>query len=204
MIIANSTGGPGRPEPRDPASWEAFHRRVPELEQSWTGSAPDPVVMQLLEKYPGSLWDVGTGHGAIAIAAAASGRRVVATDVSETALARASTRASDVVWIADDVTASRWSGVVDVVVDRGTLHTLSPERREAYVDAIAAHTRSGSIVIVTTIASADPRLSVHPMTSAEVAATFGERFDPIDRVEGTFDGRLVPPPASVTTVLRRC
>ena len=190
------------PEPRDPASWEAFHRRMPELEQSWTG-APDPIVMRLLEKYPGSLWDVGTGHGAIAIAAAASGRRVVATDVSETALARASARSNEVVWICDDVTASRWSGVVDVVVDRGTLHTLGPERRGTYVDAIAAHTRSGSIVIVTTIASADPRLRVHAMTSDEVTATFGERFEPIDRIEGSFHGRLTPAPASETTVLRR-
>ena len=191
------------PEPRDAASWEAFHRRVPEPEQSWTGAEPDPVVMRLLEQHPGSLWDVGTGHGAIAIAAAATGRRVVATDVSETALARASERASDVVWIADDVTASRWSGVVDVVVDRGTLHTLGPERREAYVASIAAHTRSGSIVIITTIASADPRQRVHAMTSDEVTRLFGERFEPIDRIEAPFHGRLTPAPASVTTVLRR-
>lgn len=195
--------------PHDAASWEAFHRRVPEAEQAWVGAEPDPTVMRLIEAHarPGSsLWDVGTGHGAIAIAAAAHGHHVVATDLSGTALARARARAADakIVWVRDDVTSSALATEFDVVVDRGTLHTLAPGLRAAYAAQITTRTRPGSIAILTVhTPPSDARVHSHPMSSTEVAALFGERFELLESVSGTFGGALSPAPACATCVLRR-
>ena len=185
--------------PHDAASWESFHRRVPEDAQPWVGEA-DPIVLRLLDEHAqagASIWDVGTGHGAIAIAAAARGHRVVATDVSDTALERARARGdgADVVWLRDDITASALRHDFDVVVDRGTLHTLSIAQRARYVETIASRMRSLSIAIVTT--------QVGMMNEAELTATFGPRFEVVATVHGAFAGSLTPAPASVTLVLRR-
>ncbi len=196
-------------EPRDAASWEAFHRRVPEAEQAWVTDTADETVMACLEAHAptgGSLWEIGTGHGAIAIAAAARGYRVVATDLSETALRRAGARApgAQVVWMRDDVTASALIGEMDVIVDRGTLHTLPLAQRAAYASGIAARTRAGSIVIVTVhTPPGDARVRAHTMSAEEIASTLGPRFELLESVVGTFAGSLVPAPPSVTSVFRR-
>ena len=194
-------------EPRDAASWEAFHRRVPESEQAWVGAA-DPVTMGALAAHGrgGSLWDVGTGHGAIAVAAAERGYRVVATDVSDTALARAAENAPDaaVLWVRDDVTASMLHGASDVVIDRGTLHTLPPASRPGYARTLARRTRTGSIAIITVhTPPGDSRVRTHPMSALDVATLLGPAFELVDGIEGTFAGRLDPAPPSVTCVLRR-
>lgn len=195
--------------PRDAASWEHFHRRVPEAQQPWVSSETDPTIMRLLAEHappPRTLWDVGTGHGAVAVAAARAGYQVVATDVSPTALERARSRAAGarIVWLRDDVTASALASEFDVVVDRGTLHTLPPASRAAYVETLAARSRPGTILLVTVhTPPADPRAPSHPLERAEVQDLFGASFEPLLAVEGTFAGALTPGPACVTCVLRR-
>lgn len=195
--------------PRDPASWEAYHRRVAEVDQPWTDDAPDPAVVALLRAHApagATVWDVGTGHGAIALAAAAAGYRVLATDCSETALARARARpgSASVVWIRDDVTRSDLRTDVDVVVDRGTLHVLPPADRPAYAEALAARTRAGGIALVTVhTPPGDAQLASFPMTAEEVAAILAPAFELSSSVPGTFAGRRHPAPASVSCVLRR-
>jgi 2-polyprenyl-3-methyl-5-hydroxy-6-metoxy-1,4-benzoquinol methylase len=193
-------------EPRDAASWERFHRLVPEAEHAWVGEA-DPTVLALLDAHArgGSLWEVGTGHGAIAIAASERGFRVVATDVSETALARASARSeASIVWVHDDVLKSAIRGSFDVIVDRGTLHTLVPSQRAIYAREITARTRPGSLVLVTVhTPPGDERVRTYPMSAAEIRALFGAAFEPVAETVGTFAGTLRPAPACVTVVLRR-
>jgi hypothetical protein len=183
--------------PRDAESWESFHRRIPEDAQPWVGEA-DPIVLRMLDRHAsrgGSLWDVGTGHGALAIAAAQRGFRVVATDVSATALDRARARGGDqpIAWVEDDVLDSKLRMDFAVVVDRGTLHTIPTDRRSAYVDAIADRTRAEAIVLVT----------AHLMTEAEIVTSFGDRFAHVATEHGPFAGALSPAPAAITVVLRR-
>jgi 3-polyprenyl-4-hydroxybenzoate decarboxylase len=194
-------------EPRDPASWEAFHRLVPETEHAWVSEAPDAAVLTMLDAHAhgGSLWDIGTGHGALAIAAAARGFRVIATDVSDTALERARGRAGEapIVWLRDDVTESALRGAMDVIVDRGTLHTLAFDRRDAYASTITERTRTGSLVLVTTHTPGDLRVRSHPMTADAIAALFGDRFERVAVAAGTFSGALDPAPPCVTVALRR-
>lgn len=195
--------------PHDQASWDAFHRRVPESAHAWFTDGVDPQITRALAAHagpPALLWDVGTGHGATAIWAAREGYSVVATDVSSTALARARARAGGlrITFVQDDVADSALTTMFDVIVDRGTLHTLSVGRRAAYASQILRSTRPGSIVIVKVHAPfADPRVLSHPMTADEVRALFGAEMRLVSSEAGTFMGTLDPAPESVLTVLER-
>lgn len=131
---------------------------------------------------------------------------MVATDVSETALARARARGgtAPIVWLRDDAMRSALAGAMDVIVDRGTLHTLPPAQRASYVSGLTTRTRPGSIVILTVhTPPGDPRVRSYPMNAGELAALFDDRFETIATQAGAFAGRLSPAPACVTVVLRR-
>lgn len=195
--------------PSDAASWEAFHRRVPESAHAWLAGEADPAVLRAFDAHApkgASVWEIGTGPGLIARALADRGARVVATDVSETALARARARheGAPIVWLRDDVTRSELRTVFDVVVDRGTLHGLTARAKEAYVAAVRAATRPGALVIVTVhTPPGDPRLSTQPMDEPALVALFGDAFEPIAREIAPFVGALDPAPPALTLTLRR-
>ena len=97
---------------------------------------------------PRRLLDIGCGVGQVARHAAGAGYRVVATDVSEAALAMARTSHDAVVWLRDDICATALVGPFDVLVDRATLHALSPARARAWAAALHRLLVPGGIAIV--------------------------------------------------------
>lgn len=195
--------------PRDPAGWEALHRGVPEQQQAWFTDAIDPQIARAIEAHaapPGLLWDVGTGHGATARWAAERGFFVIASDVSETALERARARAGSarIAFVVDDVTLSALRIEADVVIDRGTLHSLPPARREAWARALIERTRPGAIAVVKVHAPpGGPRVASHPVSKEELLALLGPAFALVHEERGTFDGALDPPPPAALYVLCR-
>ena len=124
--------------PRTPKQpWEAAYRAglVP-----WARDVCDPdIAAALAELRLGRLLDIGCGLGQVAKHAAARGYRVVATDISETALRMA--RDENVTWLRDDFCATALVGPFDVVVDRATLHTLPLARAHAWAGLAAARDR---------------------------------------------------------------
>lgn len=197
------------PAPSDARSWEALHRRIPESSQPWNTQAIDEDVARAIEAHaPASarLWDVGTGHGAIAIDAAARGHRVLATDVSATALERAAARApaAAITWLVDDVTESAVRGAFDVIVDRGTLHSLRPDRHAAWAATIRARLAPGGVVVLKVHAPpGDPRVVSHPVSREAIEALLGPGFTLVEAADGVFDGTVTPPPPATLLVFRR-
>lgn len=172
--------------PRDAEEWDQLFRSREDHELGWHSEVLDEDLAVLLEREaaPGrGLLDIGTGLGVAAIAAARLGYRVVATDISEIALARARDRAnsvglgSAVVWLHDDITQSRLHAEFGVVLDRGCLHLLAAEQLDAYVRTVARLTAPGGVLLLKTHAlSEGASHGTNPYDAARIEQHFGNWF----------------------------
>lgn len=213
-LLASRTGDTG------PRAWENIYRGAREL-VPWASDSCDPdIAAALAEHAPrGRLLDLGCGLGQVARHAARAGYRVVATDVSESALAlardgatpasgsmtRGARKASpddDIVWLRDDICTSGLVGPFDVIVDRATLHALSPLRAHAWAATVTRITRPGSIVIVKAhrdgVAPATRGLSAQAI--AALLPDFAIVAEHAAELPGLVDATAI---ASVLVVLRR-
>ncbi|MGZ3418881.1 MAG: flavoprotein [Polyangiales bacterium] len=152
-----------------PSTWDALHARA---ERPWEL----PLETELVDAIDAHVregtrvLDLGTGGGDVALAVARRGARVVATDVSEHALARAreADRDASVTWLRDDVTASSLRTRFDVVIDRGCLHALPAHARAAWAKTVRATTHAGSLVLVVAHGPGTKALGVVPVVAESV------------------------------------
>jgi len=169
---------PAPPRVPDTAEgWEALWSSTPPEQLAWHVDALEPALADALAA-PGAtgrrLLDLGTGDGAVAIAAARAGFCVTALDIAPSALGRARTRADlagarAIVFVLDDITAPRLDGAFDVAVDRGVLHCLGPARRAAYAAGIARLVAPGGTLLVVAH-QPGAALGTYPLTGDELAA----------------------------------
>jgi len=186
-----------RRDARGGQAWDEMYRRplVP-----WASDRCDDDLAGALVHHappPARLLDVGCGLGQVARHAAALGYRVVATDVSDVALARARDHAEghDVVWLRDDICASALAGPFDVIVDRATLHALPADRRAAWAAAVMRLAAPHATVILK--AHAD-------RVTAALMAELLPGFEVIEDAEAELPGLVdAEPIASRLLVLRR-
>jgi 2-polyprenyl-3-methyl-5-hydroxy-6-metoxy-1,4-benzoquinol methylase/3-polyprenyl-4-hydroxybenzoate decarboxylase len=162
-------------------SWDRIYRITHARERPWEAEHADPDLLAAIDRLSGgpcSLLEIGTGLGTVAMAAAVRGHRVVATDIAATAIAQASERAGGeaVIWLEDDITASRMRGSFDVIVDRGCLHLLGEAGAERYAATVARLARPGAVLILKTIA--DPTTSgITLYDEARVRVCFAGAFE---------------------------
>jgi SAM-dependent methyltransferase len=130
--------------------WEAAYGAG--SDRPWEPADLDGELLAALKEMPPprSLLDAGTGSGTIAIAAARLGYRVVATDVSEAALAIARSRegAEGVVFLREDVASSHLRATFDVVVDRGCLHARDLSDLAGYARSLGNLVARGGRLLV--------------------------------------------------------
>jgi 3-polyprenyl-4-hydroxybenzoate decarboxylase/SAM-dependent methyltransferase len=203
-------------DPPGPRAWEAVYRKAGAAAREhdgerhllpWASETCDADIASALAEHAprGALLDVGCGLGQVARhAARAGGYRVVATDVSESALALARDLApdDDIVWVRDDTCASGLVGPFDVIVDRATLHTLSPVRAYAWAATIKRITRAGSVVIVKAHRDGVPP-ATRGMSGPSIAALLPD-FAIVAKRDAQLPGLVdANPIASVLVVLRR-
>ena len=113
--------------------WETLYRQRPGETLPWYYADLDPDLEAALRDHGlarGRLLDLGTGPGTQAIALAARGFEATGSDLSATAVAKATelarARGVPVTFVQDDVLASRLTGSFDVVFDRGCFHVIDP------------------------------------------------------------------------------
>lgn len=209
LARARRTSERGR-SPRDADEWDELFRTSKDHELAWHREALDEDLAALLEREAApnrTLLDIGTGLGVAAGAAAKLGYRVVATDVSATALARASERAgpqSPIAWVCDDITRSRLHGQFAVVLDRGCLHLLAPEQLEGYAHAVARLTAPGGVLLLKTHAAAEANSrGTTPYDAARVERLLGTWFALESDASSSFPGPNVAPHARLFVLRRR-
>ncbi|MGO4615538.1 class I SAM-dependent methyltransferase [Nocardia sp. 2YAB30] len=162
--------------------WEAFYQ---EREQVWSGRPNFLLVREIDSVAAGSALDLGCAEGADAIWLAERGWRVTATDVSETALARARAQAAgqgltDVIdWQQHDLAATFPSGRFDLV-SAHYLHSppAQADERTRILRRAAEAVAPGGLLLIVGHAEwptwvVEPPTDVHFPTTAEVR----ERLD---------------------------
>jgi uncharacterized UPF0146 family protein len=151
------------------AAWERLWTTTPLAQLPWHADDIEPALAQALDARPhGTLVDLGTGAGTVAIAAARRGFRVTATDIAPTALGRARDRAGDlsILFALDDITQTRLAGPFDIAVDVGLLHCLPRTAWPAYAEAV---TRLASSLLLVAHTAASP-LATEPISADQLAA----------------------------------
>ena len=138
------------------AFWEAHYG---EKDQVWSGRPNGVLVEEVSDLAPGRALDVGCGEGADAIWLASKGWRVIAIDVSPTALERGARAAEetgvDVEWQWHDLADTFPAGEFDLV-NAQYLHSSLDLPEEKIYSAIAAAVAPGGTVLVVSHAAFPP------------------------------------------------
>jgi SAM-dependent methyltransferase/3-polyprenyl-4-hydroxybenzoate decarboxylase len=167
-----------RPRVPDTArGWEQLWSATPGDQLPWhTGTLEPPLADAIAARYAQGrrLIDLGTGDGTVAIAAAAHGFAVTATDIAPSALGQARDRADRagaraIVFVLDDAAAPRLPGGFDVAVDRGLLHVLLRDRWPGYAAAVTALVAPGGALLIVAHAPG-AELGTQPIAADELAA----------------------------------
>jgi SAM-dependent methyltransferase len=111
--------------------------------------------------------DLGTCSGSQGIELARRGHRVVGTDISETALARAKLAAASepelaISFMIDDIAESRLNdSQFDLVLDRGCYCSICSFNHEEYVASVRRVLRPGGAFLLKTMSSEDQRFMAY-------------------------------------------
>jgi SAM-dependent methyltransferase len=167
-----------RPRVPDSAqAWEQLWTTTPAEQLPWHSPALEPALAEAIAARhapAGRLLDLGTGDGAVAIAAAQRGFHVTAIDVAPSALARARDRADragarSIVFVLDDIAAPRLDGSYGIAVDRGLLHALPRERWAGYASAVTRLIAPrGTLIVIAHDAGTD--LGTFPLAATDLEA----------------------------------
>lgn len=134
-------------------NWDERYKGEPE-NRPWDSGEPDP---ELVEQFPrlgiksGSALEIGCGTGTNAIWLANHGMKVLATDISPTAIDAARKKASEegaksTEFVIHDICESSPlpPASADFVFDRGVFHVMSKEQRPAFIKNVAEAMKPGA------------------------------------------------------------
>ncbi|WP_013325041.1 class I SAM-dependent methyltransferase [Gloeothece verrucosa] len=152
--------------------------------------------------------DLGTGPGTQAMALAERGFNVIATDLSHSAIDKASSvaqqRRLEITWKQDDILNTQLGEQFDLILDRGCFHVLAPERRADYVQVVARLLKPSKYLFLKTF-SVSETLEGGPyrFRASEIEELFREHFLLRSAQETVYYGTLDPLPRALFCILQR-
>jgi len=175
------------------SDWDARFRAA---DTPWEEDVPSEAMISLLNRYvrPGSkVLDVGCGLGTNAIWMAAQGYEVEAVDISETAIAQATARATRAgvatkFRAMDFLQPAAWSSPFQCVIDRGCLHSIRmPATRNAFAKRVSESLSNGGLWINISGSTDNPdspedreRFGYPRLSIADIAAATERLFEIIE------------------------
>jgi len=173
--------------------WENVYQTKSSAEVSWYEPEPKQsldLILSVAGDARGRVIDIGGGQSFLVDRLLDAGfGRVTVLDISQTAIeatkARMGQRASEVEWIAADITRRDSLGTFDIWHDRAVFHFLTdPGDREHYVALLKRSLPTGGHFIVETFAKGGPEkcsgLPVCQYDDASMLEAIGPSFAPVN------------------------
>lgn len=192
--------------------WERLYQDEDVKSLPWYYPDLDPDFERALRQREidsGSALDLCTGPGTQALGLAERGLTVTATDVSLSAVEKASELARDrglkIDFLQNDILSNGLRTSFDYVFDRGCFHVFPPERRDQYVETVSGLLQPGGYLFLKCFSYKEERedgpYRLHP---DEIRDRFRTGFDVVSIDESRFHSdSLDPAPIALFCILRR-
>ncbi|MFP4465677.1 MAG: class I SAM-dependent methyltransferase [Candidatus Goldiibacteriota bacterium] len=144
---------------RNKTHWEwRYQNNEPEV-LPWYNPELDSDLKEELKKRgisSGSFLDLGTGSGSQANELYKLGFRAAGTDISPTAVKKASLLYPGVSFIVDDILDTHLTGCFDYILDKGCFHVFEPSKRPLYSSNIKKLSKPGTILFLKCMSGKEP------------------------------------------------
>lgn len=196
---------------REFPNWEQLYQEQQVESMPWFHSQLDPNLDRALTQlnlHKGTCLDLGTGPGTQAMVLAQRGFQVTATDLSQTAIAKAARQANEkgltVNWQQDDILNSNLKQEFDFVFDRGCFHVLPPECRPDYVRVVSGLIKPEGYLFLKCFSVKETRPEgPYRFDPEAIAAIFQSRFQICSTEETVYHGTLDPLPQALFCILKK-
>lgn len=196
---------------REFPNWEQLYQEQQVESMPWFHSQLDPNLdraLTQLDLHNGTCLDLGTGPGTQAMALAQRGFQVTGSDLSETAIAKASQQAQEkgltVNWKQDDILNSHLRQEFDFVFDRGCFHVLPPECRQDYVRVVGGLIKPGGYLFLKCFSVQETRPEgPYRFDTKTIEEIFQSRFHLYSSEETVYQGTLDPLPKALFCILKK-
>jgi 2-polyprenyl-3-methyl-5-hydroxy-6-metoxy-1,4-benzoquinol methylase len=158
---------------------------------------------------PTTALDLGTGPGTQAIALGKLGFDATGTDISPSAVRKASERAEKegitVTFVCDDILNSQLDGPYGLIMDRGCFHVIDAEQRQDYLHSVARLLDHNGHLLLKTFHKQETREEGPPnrFEAAEIAQIFSKTFELITCHDSVFESSMNSDPKALFCVLKK-
>lgn len=196
---------------REFPNWEQLYQQQSVETMPWFHPELDLDLAKALNELnlkEGIALDLGTGPGTQAMALAERGFSVTATDLSNSAIDKASKQAVqrglEITCKQDDILNSQLREEFDFILDRGCFHVLAPERRPDYVQVVARLLKPSKYLFLKTFSVLETlEGGPYRFTSSEIEEFFREHFLLRSAQETVYYGTLDPLPRALFCILQK-
>jgi len=188
----------------------------PAHKMSWYYPSLDPDLVEALKHYKiqdGSFLDIGTGAGNQAVELSKRGFSVTGTDISGTAIKKASQISNGVRFFQDDILNTKLIASFDNIFDRGCFHNLNENLWPVYIDNIKKLLNPDGYYFLKCLSDKQGRLRVGPLKFPEkrgpsrfsekrIKQTFSDQFEILDIHHTGYQGNIKKLPKALFVIMR--
>ncbi len=191
--------------------WEKKYQDEEVESMPWFYSGLDPDLERALDNLnicSGTILDLGTGPGTQAVALAQRGFLVTATDISQTAVNKASHKVKgsgiNITFKQDDILMSKLDQQFDFVFDRGCFQIIPSGQRQTYLNVLKGLIKPQGYLFLKCFSHLETlREGPYRFAPEEIEKYFSSEFK-IDSIEKTvYQGAMDPLPKALFCILQK-
>ncbi len=194
--------------------WESLYQNQRIESMPWYNESLDADLERELDErkiIEGEFLDLGTGPGTQAIRLSETGFTVTASDLSQSAIRKASNNRSKapskINFVVDDILHSGFKeSKFDFIFDRGCFHVISPDDRMQYANEVRRILKEGGLLFLKCFSDKEPMPEAGPYRfSADVIKDFfaTKGFEIQCIKETVYQGTLNPLPKALFVVMAK-